>query len=303
MSQGFNGQIDQQPPPQTQQQQEPKENKCKRCFTSKGCRILVRISVIIIALCLIGVTGVVGPLLLSMHRIKVIGAYIFCGYSLLFGLLLLLVQFGIKILGNIFIFLLSYYFRAVFIMFLGTLTLGAFEDLDRWSWIGYILGGVIILIGILHIIVGCCGGVDEKHVENSSEVFPNNANKSNFQQNPAGSQSQYPQQGSYNQYPQQQQQQQQGYDPNRSGMVAAVAMPETQHLAMQAGTVAGQAFIGGASREEAMNAAVRDQNVQRAAASAVIAGAQNEQVRGAAVAGVSNAASAGFGMAYDSMFD
>lgn len=324
---GFNGPVDQAPPPQQQQPEKPKEDFCKRLFTNRGCKCFIIASVFVIAPILIGIVGIMCPIFLIAFKVQnPVPPFIFCIYCLIFGIMLLLVEFRIKLFGNIFVFLLSYFYKAIFIIFLGTLTMGAFEDIAKWSWIGYVSGVLIILIGILHIIVGCCdrawADTQQKKMDATAQSYgwdaaPSLPNKSDFsgttpqqQQQSQYPQQQYPPSGYNNQgynnqgYNNQgytnKPQSQQGY---ASGVAAAATMPETQQFVSQAGSTAARAYIGGASRNEALTASMYDPNVQQAAGQAIIAGAQNEQVRGAAIAGASNAASTGFGYAYDSMFD
>lgn len=296
MSEGFNGQID--APVAQQETEKKKTNLCQ----GKGCKVLVAISVFFVAFLLIAIVGVLCPFLLIYNRTKdMVPPFIFCIYCLLFGVVLVLVQFGFRIFGNFFIFLVSYVYKAIFIIFLGTLSMGSFQDIPKYKVIGFVVGGVIIAIGIFQIIVGCCRK-DTAVLEKPSG--------SEFKQNPVGVQPPSQQTQRTQQQQQPQPQPQQGYDPNRSGIAAAAAMPESQQFAMQAGTVAAGSYLGGASRDEAISAAMNNQDVQRAAAEAAIAGARNDQVRGAAIASATDAARAGagaagsgFGYAYDSMFD
>lgn len=134
-----------------------------------------------------GAIGILCPFLLFNyyeHSAKAVPLYIFSIYCLIFGVLLMIVEFRISVIVNLFLFVTSYYHRAFFIMFSGTLAMCAYNPMKKFEWAGYLLGGFIIGIGVLHIAVGCSNDawVKEQNSKYMPKVDPR------YLQNPAQAQ-------------------------------------------------------------------------------------------------------------------
>lgn len=129
---------------------------CKMCCTSKYTKFVVSISSITLSIILLGITGILCPyFLVTMNVRNRFAPFLFSIYTAIFSITLIFVELKVKFVGNIFLFLLSYTYRALFIMFLGTLTMAAFQVIPGREWIGYLVGLITICFGILHIVIGC----------------------------------------------------------------------------------------------------------------------------------------------------
>lgn len=279
---------------------------------------------------MIGAVGILCPFLIFNYGNKSIVEvpfYIFSVYSILFGVLLILVEFKIKLIIKIFLFVASYNHRAIFMIFLGTLAMCAYSRLDGKEWIGYVIGGSVMFIGVLHIMVGC---FDEEWVkEQNNKYLPQVVSPSQ----PALQSGQYPAPGQqpwagagagqgqgpnaidafYAQHaaPAQATPQQYPSLASDSAMMSQAAqMPETQRLATAATTATVQNMFRGQTAEQAAANAFTNPEVQSLALSAGMAAAQNPAMQAAALTAASNAMSSATSAAgnslrsaYDQLFD
>ncbi|KAH7824609.1 putative COPI associated protein [Monocercomonoides exilis] len=313
------------------QQPQPKPSTCqlcKNCFTSKPMKIGIMISVFVMCPVLMVMIGGFCPYFLITMKIKnMFPPFLFSIYTFIFALVLILVEFKIKFIGKIFLFLLSPTYRALFMIFLGTLAMAAYESVPTKEWIGYFIGSVTIIVGIFHIIVGCMDKEWKKQqvqkYQDQPAQQPYDPSQVQINQAQPMAATQYPSLAGdagmgYSQPPPQQYPPQQYPNPqltqttttqvqpvdNKQLLLSETAkMPETQQFVKQAAIVAGGAMINGASTDQAASAAMHNEQVQQLAADAAIAAVKNPQVRSAAAGAASQAASQAVANAYDKLFE
>lgn len=279
-------------------------------------KYFVLISLFFIGAVLIGAVGILCPFLLfnyQDHSANLVPSYIFSVYCIVFGALLIVVELRIQIIIKIFLFLASYNHRAIFIIFLGTLAMCAYNRMEQYQWIGYAIGGLVVFMGILHIAVGCFDGEWVK--EQNAKYLPKDSlsqpapatgygkgpqpTLDNFFGQP-GPQPTPQQQGTPGEYPSlASDQSMMGGDPRRQMVGAAAQMPETQKFAAAATGGMVQNMLAGQNAENAAVNAFSNPEVQRAAFTAGVAAAQNPAVQRAA----GQAAQAALSNAYDQLFD
>lgn len=103
-----------------------------------------------------GVIGVLGYYFLFTAEVEnKFACFLFAGYTFVLAAILLLVELRIKFIARLFIFLVSPTWRALFLIFLGTLSMATYQDISKWEWVGYLVGAVTIIIGVIQIIIGC----------------------------------------------------------------------------------------------------------------------------------------------------
>ncbi|KAH7828342.1 uncharacterized protein MONOS_3408 [Monocercomonoides exilis] len=298
---------------------------CKSCFTSKAMKVFVSISVFVICPVLIVMIGGFCPYYLISMKVKnMFPPFLFSIYTLIFALVLLLVEFKVKFIGNIFLFLLSPTYRALFLVFLGTLSMAAYESVPKREWIGYLIGSLTIIIGVFHIVIGC---LDKEWKKQQVQKYQQQGEAQGWEQSkvqlnqtqPMASSNQYPSvagdagigysQAAPQPYPYQHDSSVPYSAPSQSNenrpnvMAETARMPETQQLMQQAAVVAGGAMINGSTTEQAASAAAANPQVQQLAADAAIAAAKNPQVRSAAAQAASQTANKLLSTAYDKIFE
>lgn len=264
---------------------------------------------------LIGAVGILGPFLTYNYcerTARAVPFYIFSIYCLVFGVILILVELRIRFIVKIFLFVASYNHRAIFILFLGTLAMCSF-NWEGHQWIGYLIGGFIILIGIIHIVVGCLDSAwvkeqNAKYLPKIEEPAPTSQSNLAPGQNALDSffgQPTQPQQVASDKYPSLASDSAMmagnsgGGDPRMAMASQAAQMPETQRLAVAAGTATMQNMFAGQNTQDAAMNAFSNPEVQGFALNAGMAAAQNPVMQQAASAAASSAIS----NAYDKLFD
>lgn len=279
-------------------------------------KYFVYFTVFFVGAVLIGPVGILCPFLLfnyNEHNAYQIPYYIFSVYCIVFGALLIIVEFKIRFIVDLFLFIASYFYRAWFMIFLATLVMVAYSHIEDMEWVGYVIGAVIMIIGIMHISVGC---FDRDWVrEQNAKYLP----KLDAAPPPAAAATgQSSIDAFYGQPPIVAPQQQQGLPPGpqqypslasdsammggdpRNQMAATAAqMPETQRLAQAATQQTVQNMFSGQNAQDAAVSAFANPEVQSLAFNAGVAAARNPAMQNAA----KNVASATLSNAYDQLFD
>ncbi|KAA6365370.1 MAG: hypothetical protein EZS28_039103, partial [Streblomastix strix] len=130
---------------------------CKDCCMNKRCKTFIIVMYFVLGplIFAIGILCLILLFAVKMEDKKPFPALIFAIYCSLGGIVLFLMQFNINWVNQICVFAYSDIHRAFFTIFLGTLVIASYEDVGDFSFIGYIVGGLIIAFGISFIIVGC----------------------------------------------------------------------------------------------------------------------------------------------------
>ncbi|KAH7822907.1 putative COPI associated protein [Monocercomonoides exilis] len=167
--------------PQQQQKQNSKGcyDNCKSCWTSKAMKILSKIASFFIGIVLIVVSGLLSFILMIVTKAYMFPYVIFSVYCIVFGAVLILVETRINIFVKTFLFIYSYYHRAFFIIFTGTLSMICFRSMQKYHWCGYLSGAVIIVLGVVYLVVGCCD--DGYRLEQQRLYMENVGIKANIQ--------------------------------------------------------------------------------------------------------------------------
>lgn len=127
-----------------------------KCCKTNFMKYVVLSSVYFIGIILMGMVGILGPwLMISRNVSQMVPYFIFCIYCFAFGLLLMIFELRKKTLIKLFPFLTSYNHRVLFIMFLGTLAMCSYDILKELRWVGYVAGGTVMGVGVIHFVVGC----------------------------------------------------------------------------------------------------------------------------------------------------
>ncbi|KAA6402361.1 MAG: hypothetical protein EZS28_002112 [Streblomastix strix] len=149
--------------PYAQQQYQPpqrQETKCTRqtaqCCTSKYMHVFIVIGAIVIALILIGLSGIMYLALCFSSRSNWFPGFIFALLNIVLGLLLLFNELRCERInqcrGSTF-FLSTFCERALLILFASVSTIVSYSTLNGGrSWIGWIIGIFILAFGIIFIV-------------------------------------------------------------------------------------------------------------------------------------------------------
>ncbi|KAK2939967.1 hypothetical protein BLNAU_25129 [Blattamonas nauphoetae] len=251
-------------------------------------KAIVTISMIVIQIVLIGMNGVFCPIMLFTHLkgFVIFPRLLFCIYTVILSLALILVEFRLRILYRVFPFLMSPTFRGFLtFLYLGTLSMACWEVFAKWSWVGYV-------IGVLHYssrscIFSCVAAIGIGRSNKSKYVTQPVAQ-------PAPAQPQY--QPADNYAPAQ--------NPlstnSTAGVVGAVAAtPEGQNLARTAGSAAVSSVRSSGNTDNVYGDIASNPQVQQAAVNTAVAAAQNPAVQSAASKAAHSAADYAMQTAYD----
>ncbi|KAK2963116.1 hypothetical protein BLNAU_1649 [Blattamonas nauphoetae] len=265
---------------------------CRNCYTGKPMKAIVTISMIVIQIVLIGMNGVFCPIMLFTHLkgFVIFPRLLFCIYTVILSLALILVEFRLRILYRVFPFLMSPTFRGFLTFFLGTLSMACWEVFAKWSWVGYVIGGVTLLISFMYLLMCCCDRNWKKQQKSKYVTQP--------VAQPAPAQPQY--QPADNYAPAQ--------NPlstnSTAGVVGAVAAtPEGQNLARTAGSAAVSSVRSSGNTDNVYGDIASNPQVQQAAVNTAVAAAQNPAVQSAASKAAHSAADYAMQTAYDRLFD
>lgn len=76
-------------------------------------------------------------------------------YVIIFGLILLLSEFGVEIITNNLKFLSNYFGRGVFIIYLSTIVTGNLTGGDVFKYISIIVAIILLITGLLYLFIHC----------------------------------------------------------------------------------------------------------------------------------------------------
>ncbi|KAK2962781.1 hypothetical protein BLNAU_2216 [Blattamonas nauphoetae] len=266
------------------------------CYTSKCMKISVTILVIISCLALIGAIGVLCPIILITKKLFATSLtnFLFAVYSLLGGLILILLEFRITLIFRFVPFLMSPTYRAIFLIFLGSLAMASFDGIKNFVVIGYVVGVFAAIVGLMQLILCCCDRNWKKQVRKDYQTLA--------QQSVAQSDNYPAQQAMSEPHALESSNQQSG---GFAGELVGAAMSsqEGRQFASTAAQVAVTSTISSGNTDSMYSSMAANPQLQSMAADAAVSAAQNPAVQNAAKRAASKAFTHAMSDAYDRLFD